>query len=119
MRLLHHVLHLHASPDTKAAPPGQDEAMLCMEFFPSTSQCPGPNKKKQRGQACPCWSSMRVQPQVELHVKFKKQGGGVQKTQETCKFQIQESAGRGDGTPQIISLDLCEMEPFVLGRSEV
>ena len=107
--LLHHVLRLHASPDTKAARAQQDEAMLFGDpyecqwnlqhgFFPSTSQYPGPNKKNQRGQACPCWSSMRVQPQAELHVKFKKRGGGVQKTQETCKFQIQESAGRGDSS---------------------
>jgi len=62
--------------------------------------------------ACPCWSSMRVQPQVE-------QGVGSRKLKTPFKFQIQESAGRGDGTPQIISLDLSEMLPFVLGRSEV
>lgn len=70
--------------------------MLCMEFFPSTSQCPGPNKKNPtRGQACPCWSSIRVQPHVELHVKFKKQGGGVQKTQETMQLSNPGVCGKG------------------------
>ena len=50
---------------------------------------------------------------------LKHRGVGFRKLRKPFKFQIQESAGRGDGTPQIISLDLSEMEPFVLGISEV
>ena len=94
-----------------------------LNFFP-TSHCPYQRKKivsttfhhPFKRLACPCWSSMRVQPQVELHGKFKKGGGVVVVFYAFLCFNCLENLGN----PQIcwIHLDKRHVNGFALEIQE-
>lgn len=111
---------LHASPDTKAAPRNRTRPCSAWNFFPQPHSAQVPTKKIQPGdRPVPVGHQYGSNLMLSCMSNLKNRGVGFRKLRKPCNFQIQESAGRGDGTPQIISLDLCEMEPFVLGISEV